>query len=351
MRARGFAIAEEFKAKGIHAVLGPVLAFARTVGGGTNFEGFGNDPYLIGAAGYETVHGHQGAGVQAEIKQYIAYDGQQYNRTYYSSNIDSKTFHEVYLWPYAEAIRASPACVMTSYTYVNNSYTSQNAYLLNDVLKTHLGFQGYTQTDWFGIKAGVAAVLSGLDQDMPGVAASGGNWSFFGQNYTEGVKNGSIPEWRLTDAAVRILTPYFWLGQDRGYPQVNLVDDPRSAIADAQRQRHRTLAHEIAAAGTVLLHNTAGKKGLPLRKPTTITVFGRAAGQNTNGPNQYGIGSMIDPATNSLHNFYTQDEYSTGYAEGTLGDGGGSAATFCKFSHWGASGPRSSCDSPIKEFS
>ncbi|GKZ21087.1 hypothetical protein AbraIFM66951_002480 [Aspergillus brasiliensis] len=330
MRARGFAIAEEFKAKGIHAVLGPVLAFARTVGGGTNFEGFGNDPYLIGVAGYETVTGHQGAGVQAEIKQYIGYDGQQYNRTYYSSNMDSKTFHEVYLWPYAEALRASPACVMTSYAYVNNSYSSQNAYLLNDVLKTHLGFQGYTQTDWFGLKAGVAAVLSGLDQDMPGVAADSGSWSFFGTNYTEGVKNGSIPEWRLTDAAVRIMTPYFWLGQDRGYPQVNLVDDPRLTITDSQRQRHRTLAREIAAAGTVLLHNTSGrKKGLPLGKPTTITLFGPAAGQNPYGPNQYGYGNKLDPETaSSLGDFYSGSVDDIGYAEGTLANGGGSASTF-----------------------
>ena len=66
MRARGYAIASEFKTKGVHAVLGPVFALSRTVGGGTNFEGFGNDLYLIGAAGYETVIGHQAAGVQAE---------------------------------------------------------------------------------------------------------------------------------------------------------------------------------------------------------------------------------------------------------------------------------------------
>jgi beta-glucosidase-like glycosyl hydrolase len=84
--------------KGGHAVLGPVLALARTVGGGTNFEGFGADPYLIGVAGYETIIGTQGAGVQAEAKQYLGYDGQQYNRTMYSSNIDDKTLHEVEVW-------------------------------------------------------------------------------------------------------------------------------------------------------------------------------------------------------------------------------------------------------------
>jgi beta-glucosidase len=49
-------------------VLGPVLTLGRTIGGGTNFEGFGNDPFLIGVAGYETVISHQAAGVQAVPK-------------------------------------------------------------------------------------------------------------------------------------------------------------------------------------------------------------------------------------------------------------------------------------------
>lgn len=310
--------------------MGPVLALGRTVGGGTNFEGFGADPYLIGVAGFETVHGHQGAGVQAEVKQFLGYDGQQYNRTFYSSNMDSKTLHEVLVWPYAEALRASPACVMTSYPYVNNSQASQNSYLMNDILKTHLGFQGYTQSDWFALKSGVAAILGGMDQDMPGVGAENASWSYFNANYTTAIHNGSIPEWRLTDAAIRILTPYFFLGQDRGYPKVNLVDDPRSVISNAQRQRHSTVAREIAAAGTVLLKNTPGKKGLPLKKPTTITLFGPAAGQNPYGPNQYGYGLKTDPYEMALANSYDTTELTIGISRGTMAGGGGSGSTFCK---------------------
>ncbi|KAI7772912.1 glycoside hydrolase [Diaporthe eres] len=332
IRARGYAISTEFKAKGVHAVLGPVLALARVPGGGTNFEGFGADPFLTGAAGYETILGHQGAGVQAEAKQYLGYDGQQYNRTYYSSNIDDKTLHEVEIWPYAEAVRAGVACVMTSYPYVNNSQASQNAYLLNDVLKTHLGFQGYTQTDWFGLKSGVSAILAGLDQDMPGVAFSqtdnNSAWSYYGANYTAAVKNGTVPEWRLTDAATRIMTPYFWLGQDRNYPSVSLEDDPRRSITNAQRQRHRMVAREVAAAGMVLLKNTPGKKGLPLVKPTAIALFGPAAGQNPYGPNQYGLGPSADPANFELPLGYGPTPLTIGIGQGTLAVGGGSGSTF-----------------------
>jgi beta-glucosidase len=172
--------------------------------------------------------------------------------------------------------------------------------------------------------------MGGMDQDMPGVAAPDpGGWSFFGANYTAAVHNGSVPEWRLTDAAVRILTPYFFFGQDRGYPKVNLEDDPRKAISDAQRQRHRTVAREVAAAGTVLLKNTPGKKGLPLWKPTTIALFGPAAGQNPYGPNQYGYGSMADPYEVTLAETYGVSELTIGLTQGTLAEGGGSGTTFC----------------------
>lgn len=333
IRARAFAIGTEFKAKGINAVLGPVLALARFPGGGTNFEGFGADPFLIGVAGYETVLGHQAAGVQAEAKQFLGYDGQQYERMYYSSNIDDKTLHEILVWPYAEAVRAGTSCVMTSYPYVNNSQASQNAHLLNDILKTHLGFQGYTQSDWFALKSGVAAILAGLDQDMPGIAASDTDekWSYYGTNYTTAVKNGTIPEWRLTDAATRILTPYFWLGQDRNYPSISLEDDPRKTITNAQRQRHRVVAREIATAGIVLLKNTPGRKGLPLVKPTTIALFGPAAGQNPYGPNQYGLGPSDDPADFNLPLGYGPSPLTMGFAQGTLAEGGGSGTTFCQY--------------------
>jgi len=216
---------------------------------------------------------------------------------------------------------------MTSYPYINNSQASQNAHLLNDVLKTHLGFQGYTQSDWFALKSGVAAILSRQDQNMPGIPDPNFNWSYFGANYTLAVQDGSVPESRLNDAVTRIMTPYFYLGQDRNYPRIILVDNSRDAIVDAQRQRHVTLAREIAAAGMVLFKNTKGKKGLPLIKPTTITLFGQAAGPNPWGPNQYHYGSGVDPNNWQIT---TDDPLGVGVTQGTVAEGGGSGTTFCK---------------------
>lgn len=85
--------------------------------------------------------------------------------------------------------------------------------------------------------------------------------SYFGANYTQAIHNGSVPEWRLTDVVVRILTPSFSPNQYCNYSSVNLNDDPRKTITNAQRQRHRMVACDVAAAGTVRLKNTPGKRG------------------------------------------------------------------------------------------
>lgn len=69
---RGFAMGEEFKAKGAHVVLGPVAGpLGRSGYAGRNWEGFSSDPYLSGWAMERTINGHQDAGVQACAKHWI----------------------------------------------------------------------------------------------------------------------------------------------------------------------------------------------------------------------------------------------------------------------------------------
>ncbi|KAI0318905.1 glycoside hydrolase superfamily, partial [Amylostereum chailletii] len=318
IRARSFAICGEFRAKGVHGYLGPVVTMARYVGGGTNFEGFGTDPWLSGVAGAETVTGCQAQGVQSIAKQYLGYDGQSWLRSNYSSNIDDKALHEIYVWPFAECVRAGAS------DQINNSAASQNSYTLNGILKHQLGFQGYVQTDWFAMMAGVAAVEAGTDQDMPGFPSrdawtglSNNYWSFFGGNLTEMISNGTVPEWRLDDMATRILTPYFHLKQDR-MPEVNLLDGPFDNTLDTQRRRNVRLIREIAVAGTVLLRNE--NNTLPLFREKRIAVFGPDAGQNPWGPNSYDIPNNIYPGSQAFPE--------PGMGEGFVAGGMGSGSTY-----------------------
>lgn len=71
MRARGLAMGQEHKGKGVNIALGPMMNMGRVAQGGRNWEGFGADPFLTGEAAYETILGMQQGGVQACAKHFI----------------------------------------------------------------------------------------------------------------------------------------------------------------------------------------------------------------------------------------------------------------------------------------
>ncbi len=187
--------------------MGPL---GRVAIGGRNSEGLSNDPYLDGALVYETVRGLQDS-VIACTKHYIANEqetnrnpsylvnevigfGTSYNESV-SSNVDDKTMHEAYLWPFMDALRAGTGSIMCSYNRVNNSYACQNSKTLNGLLKTELGFEGFVMSDWYAEHAGVASALAGLDLVMP--------YTLVRTNPAEAVNNGSMPVARLNDMATR----------------------------------------------------------------------------------------------------------------------------------------------------
>jgi beta-glucosidase len=72
VRQRGVYMGVEFKGKGAHVALGPVIGpLGRPPYAGRNWEGFSPDAYLSGVLVEETIHGIQSTGVQACAKHYI----------------------------------------------------------------------------------------------------------------------------------------------------------------------------------------------------------------------------------------------------------------------------------------
>jgi hypothetical protein len=216
-----------------------------------------------------------------------------------SSNIDDVTMHELYLWPFADAVRAGVGSIMCSYNQVNNSYSCQNSKLLNNLLKDELGFQGFVMTDWEAQHTGVACAVAGLDMTMPGDTVFNSGYSFWGTNLTLAVLNGTVPEWRLDDMAMRIMAAYFKVGLTLQEPPINFdawtldTYGPLHASIGANIQQvnwhvdvrgdHGSLIRDIGARGTVLLKNL--NNTLPLSKPKFVAVIGEDAGPNLYGPN------------------------------------------------------------------
>ncbi|KAI1321278.1 glycoside hydrolase family 3 protein [Xylariaceae sp. FL0255] len=309
---RGVAMAQEHQGKGVTSQLGPVAGpLGRAVAGGRIWEGFAADPVLSGVAMAETIKGMQDTGIVATAKHLVGNEQEHFRQVGealmygfdidapLSSNIDDRTMHELYIWPFADAVRAGVGAVMCAYTQVNNSLSCQNSKTINGILKGELGFQGPVMSDWQAHDSGVSAALAGLDMSMPGDTLFDTGYSYWGPNLTIAVLNGTVPEWRLDDMATRIMAAFFKVGntienqrdpnfsswtQDtygykytyssEGYEVVNQHIDVRG--------QHGDLIRETAAKGTVLMKNTGS---LPLKKPKFLAVFGEDAAPPLGGAN------------------------------------------------------------------
>ncbi|KAF2227237.1 putative beta-glucosidase [Elsinoe ampelina] len=327
MYERGRAHAKEAKAKGINVILGPSMGpLGKFPAGGRNFEGFGSDPVLQGVGAEMTIRGIQSQGVIATAKHYIANEQEHYRQSWewgtpnaISSNIDDRTLHEMYAWPFADSIRAGVGSVMCSYNMVNNSYACQNSKLLNGILKDELGFQGFVQSDWLAQRSGVASALAGLDMTMPGDGLTWMNGeSLWGKELTKAVLNGTVPVERLDDMVLRIVAAWYQMGQDNQdeWPYENKTLPNFSSWTDEEngllypgssdqttgkvnwfvkaQANHWKIARQVAKEGIVLVKNEEfmlpmHKDGFEMtRSPDRklrLGIFGEDAFDNPKGPN------------------------------------------------------------------
>ncbi|KAH6896530.1 glycoside hydrolase superfamily [Thelonectria olida] len=329
---RAVALGEEFRAKGAHVYLGPSSGpLGRHAVGGRNWESFGPDPYLAGVAMRASVLGIQSVGVQACSKHYIGNE-QETQRTSttqdngtvidaVSSNIDDRTLHELYLWPFADAVRAGTAGIMCSYNRANGNYSCANSETLT-ILKEELAFPGYVVSDWYATHGTASHANAGLDIEMPGNVSALAGPSYFGDLLLKAIKDGKVSESRLEEMAERVLTPYFLLGQDKDYPTVDPASGASFAVyqygysspllsqfpvipARNVRGNHAKLIRQLGAAGTVLLKNV--NDTLPLGSEKEIGIFGNGASYPT-------IGSV----------YLDYGSHPEGFEMGTVDIGGGS---------------------------
>lgn len=198
-----------------------------------------------------------------------------------SSNIDDRTLHELYLWPFADAIKANVASVMCSYNQLNTTWSCENNHTMNSILKGELDFQGYVMSDW-NAQHTLGAANAGLDMSMPGTDFSNKNM-LWGQNLLNAVNSGTVPQSRLDNMAQRILAAWYLTAQDSGYPSVTWSSWNGGAGGPNVQGTHKTVVRDIAGDGIVLLKNT--NNSLPLKKPASLALIGQDAIVNPSGAN------------------------------------------------------------------
>ncbi|KAJ3109323.1 hypothetical protein HDU97_007817 [Phlyctochytrium planicorne] len=305
MYRHGLLMGDEARQKGINVLLAPVANMMRTPEGGRNWEGQGADPYLTGVSAAMQVRGIQDRGVQATVKHFIGNE-QEHFRDGGDTIIDVKTLMEIYARPFKFAVDAGVTSVMCSYNKINGTYACENPSVLNDVLKSQLGFKAYVMSDWWASHTTAESANAGLDMVMPGSTSFLVKDEWWGAKLVAAVNSGSVKADRIADMARRVLAGWIKLGQDKDFPATNFNSfKPGSLPAVNVEGNHRKHIREVGAASTVLVRHV--KNALPLKadKYKKIAIIGSDAKTGT-------LNSFLDNA---------------GVPDGTLAQGWGSGTT------------------------
>lgn len=272
--------AAEASADGICWTFSPMVDVARDARWGRIAEGNGEDPYLGAALAAAYVRGYQGDDLRSSerhimtcVKHFAFYGASESGRDYNIADMSRIRMYNEYMAPYRAAVEAGAGAVMSSFNTVDGVPATANRWLLTDLLRDEMGFEGLLVTDYNSIgemnthgvaplkEASARALNAGTDMDM----VSGG----FLNTLEESLREGTVTEERIDEACRRVLEMKYRLG---------LFDDPykycrpERAREELFTEEHRAEARRIAAETFVLLKNDGAL--LPLKRQGTIALIG-----------------------------------------------------------------------------
>jgi beta-glucosidase len=286
MQRIGEITAIEVAATGLDWTFAPTVAVVRDDRWGRSYEGYSEDPEVVKQYAGRMIHGLQGALKQstfldnshivATAKHYIG-DGGTFDGIDRGDNRSSEQeLLTIHAQGYLSAIHAGAQTVMVSYNSWRGLKVHGQEYLLTDVLKNKLGFDGLIVSDWDGIDEVQAcskdkcaqAVNAGIDLFMVPM-----DWKNFLSNTVEQVRSGVIAETRIDDAVSRILRVKLRAGLfEKGRPSSRPLANQTALIGAAD---HRAVAREAVRESLVLLKNE--NKLLPLSRKSNVLVAGDGA--------------------------------------------------------------------------
>ena len=291
------ATAVEVAATGLHWTFSPCITVPQDDRWGRQYEGFSESTEIVTRLTHAAITGYEdaldifdGRQIAACAKHFIGDGGTNWEtgslkegiHTYKIDRGDTQLTEEelrkVHLPPYLEAVKAGVKTVMISFNSWNGVKCHGSKYLINDLLKTELNFEGLVVTDWAGIdeipgdyKSDIiTSINAGIDLVMvPGSLYGQNHYKTFIELLIEAVKEGSIPMSRIDDAVRRILLVKHDLG---------LFESPYGKIEYASHvgsEEHRRVARDAVRKSMVLIKNESNI--LPLKKNENLTIVGSGA--------------------------------------------------------------------------
>ena len=299
--------AREVRATGHDWTFAPTVTVPRDDRWGRAYEGYSEDPEIVRDYAGRMVRGLQGAGgtpefldasrILATAKHYIGDGGTEGGVDRGDNRATEQELLDVHAQGYLSALEAGVQTVMVTYNSWQGEKLHGQRYLITDVLKKQLGFDGIVVSDWDGIDE-----VQGCSKDRCAQAVNAGidlfmvptEWKTFIENTVALVKVGDIAESRIDDAVTRILRVKLRAGLfEKGRPSSRPFSNQRALVGAPE---HRAVARDAVRKSLVLLKNE--NNVLPLKRNLKVLVAGDGA---DNIPKQCGGWSITWQGTENTN--------------------------------------------------
>ncbi|MFT7561024.1 MAG: beta-glucosidase [Flavobacteriales bacterium] len=306
IRKIGQVTALETRTTGIDMSFAPTLAVARDDRWGRAYESYSEDPALVKLYAAQMVKGLQGEfgsedltddlsgdsstsnskndrndflnedHVISTAKHFLGDGGTTKGVDQGDTAVSEQELYDIHAQGYVSALEAGVQSVMASFNSWHGDKLHGHKYLLTDVLKDRMGFDGMVIGDWNG-----HGQIPGCDNTQCAATVNAGldvflvpeDWRLLYENTIKHVNDGTIPMARINDAVTRIL---------RVKMRAGLFNAPRpSARAHAGdtsllgAPAHRAVARQAVRESLVLLKNS--NQLLPLSPGRKFLVTGDGA--------------------------------------------------------------------------
>lgn len=279
--------AKEVRASGLRYNFSPVLDAGRQPLWPRLAETFGEDILLVKQMGLATIEGYEGHDlrdfnhVASCMKHFIGYSFPLSGKDRTSALIPEITLREYFLPSFETAVKSGARTVMVNSAEVNGEPVHASKFLLTQLLRKELGFEGVIISDWEDVKklferhhvassykeAVFQSVDAGIDLCIVPMELE------FSKNLVELIKEKRISEKRIDESVGRILKLKF---------DVGLFEEPyveKAAISNFGRKEYKKAASDAARESIILLKND--QNILPLPKGKKILVTGPGANSLT----------------------------------------------------------------------
>ncbi|MFI6792090.1 beta-glucosidase [Nonomuraea sp. NPDC050383] len=246
---------------GIHLFFSPLLDLARDIRWGRVHETYGEDPELVARMGIGFIRGVQGdsgeTGMLATGKHFLGYGSSLGALNQAATQLGRRELTDVYAEPFRRAIaEAGLSVIMNSYNEIDGIPAAANRWLLTELLRGQLGFDGLVVSDYDSVTmlhktyraaatpghAAAQALSAGLDVELPSAPMT--------SHLRPLVEDGTLPEEVLDRAVERVLQLKARFGLIPEIQSTPPAEARAIGAAEADEQ-----ARAVANAGITLLAN------------------------------------------------------------------------------------------------